>query len=99
MAKSENPEIPEYIIRKIILLYGFCKEIKNKCSHISHPLENSVSESYFLINGEWLNEFKQFYKYNEIIDLVNKYNFNLKNFEEYKNNFSNIYNVIRHFYK
>ena len=58
MEKNEFLEIPEYIIKKLVLLYGFCKEIKNKCNNISHPLDNSECESYYLIRS-CVHRFKQ----------------------------------------
>jgi hypothetical protein len=98
MMDNENPLVPEYIIKKLILLYGFNKEtlFKTKAGS-SDPLANINFEYYYLINGDWINKFKEFYNYEQIVKLINQYNCNFHNYYGYKNNINQIFTAIKSF--
>ena len=96
--ENENPLVPDYILKKLILLYGFNKEtiFKTKAA-FNNPLMNINFENYFLINGDWINKFKEFYNYEEIVKIIKQYNFNHHNYYGYKNNINQILPPIKSF--
>ena len=57
-ANDNVPLVPDYILRKLILLYGFTQELKTRAKSNSDPLRGINGEEYYLINGEWINKFK-----------------------------------------
>ena len=66
--ESNNPLVPEYIIRKLILLYAFNLETLFKSKPVQNDsLINAIFENYYLINAEWINKYKDFYNYDKII--------------------------------
>ena len=96
--KNENPLVPDYIIKKLILLYGSNKETLFKIQFGTEgPLANVVFENYFLINGEWINKFLEFYNYEEIVKIIKQYNFNHPNYYGYKYNINQILTPIKSF--
>ena len=88
MTEEENPLVSEYILKKLILLYGFSLEIKLLA-------KTNYSENFYLINAEWLNKFKDFYNYNKITCFLKQYYAFLKNYNEYENNIDTIINAIK----
>ena len=90
MTEEEKPLVPKYILKKLILLYGFNKEI-NSLTKSNH------SGDYYLINAEWLDKFKSFYNYNKIINLIIQYNYNWKNYLDCRNNIEQIVETINPF--
>ena len=96
--ENENPLVPEYIIKKLILLYGFNKETLFKTKPgSSDPLTIINFEYYYLINGDWLNKFMDFYNYEQIVKLIKQYNYNYHNYYGYKNNINQILTSIKSF--
>ena len=91
---EENPLVPDYILKKIILLYGANKET---LFGIEGPLTNVVFENYFLINGEWINKFKEFYNYNQIANIIQQSFNNFHNYYQFKNCIDQILNLIKTF--
>ena len=88
MTEEENPLVSEYILKKLILLYGFSLEIKLLA-------KTNYSENFYLINAEWLNKFKDFYNYNKITCFLEQYYAFLKSYNEYENNIDTIINAIK----
>ena len=97
-ANDNNPLVPDYILRKLILLYGFTQELKTRAKNNFDPLRGINGEEYYLINGEWINKFKDFYNYNQIIKVLQSYKINFHNYEKFKNNIGNILSTVKHFY-
>lgn len=56
-------------MKKLILLYAYEQEIKNKINNLKYR-ENTFKE-YFLISKEWIDEYKRYYHYNELCSLIN----------------------------
>ena len=96
--ENGNPLVPDYILKKLILLYGFNKEtiFKTKAA-INNSLMNINFENYFLINGDWINKFMEFYNYEEIVKIIKQCNFNHHNYYGYKNNINQILTPIKSF--
>ena len=88
MTEEENPLVSEYILKKLILLYGFSLEIK-------HLAKTNYSENFYLINAEWLNKFKDFYNYNKITGFLKQYYAFLEIYNEYENKIDTIINAIK----
>jgi len=65
---QKKSDIPDYILETLILIYGLNKEIKQK---IINKLKNS--ECYYLINFEWMKQFKEYFNYSEISKILEKY--------------------------
>ena len=95
---DNNPLVPDYILRKLLLLYAFTQELKSKVKSNFDPLSGFNGEEYYLINGEWLNKYKNFYNYNQIVSLLQQYKMNYQSFEQFKNNINNILNTVKNFY-
>ena len=93
--EKENLPVPDYILKKLILLYAFSKEIQKKTNNFD-PLTGTMFDHYFFINGEWINKFKEFYNYDQIIKTINQNKINFQNYEEYKNNIEKIIDTLKH---
>ena len=63
--KSEESEL-----EKIILLYAFEQEIKNKINNITY--KENMFKDYFLISKEWILEYKKYYNFDEISRMIQK---------------------------
>ena len=93
---NENPLVPEYTIKKLILLYGFSKETIFKTKHGSSDYLANINFEYcYLINGDWINKFMEFYNYEQIVKLIKQYNYNYHNYYGYKNNLNQIFTSIK----
>ena len=57
-------------IKKLILLYAFEQEVKNKINNLRYQ-DNSFTK-YYLISKDWIDEFKKYYHYNELSNLINQ---------------------------
>ena len=73
--QNSNPLVPDYILRKLILLHGFSKEIHLK-TKTSDPFTGTSADEYYFINGEWINKFKEFYNYDQIVNILEQYKIN-----------------------
>ena len=91
--QNTNPLVPDYILRKLILLYGFSKEILLK-TKTSDPLTGTSADEYYFINGEWINKFKEFYNYDQIVNIIEQCTINFQTYEEYKNDLGRILNIL-----
>jgi len=91
--QNTNPLVPDYILRKLILLYGFSKEILLK-TKTSDPLTGTSADEYYFINGEWINKFKEFYNYDQIVNIIEQCTINFQTYEEYKNDVGRILNIL-----
>ena len=85
-------------MKKLILLYGFSREtlFKTKTA-LNNPLQKINFESYFLINGDWINKFMEFYNYEEIVKLIKQNNYNHHNYYGYKYTINQILTQIKSF--
>ena len=63
-------------MKKLFLLYAFEQDLKNKINNLKYK-ENSFKK-YYLISQEWINEYKRYYHYNELCQMINDKN-ELKN--------------------
>ena len=92
------PLVPDYILKKLILIYGFSKDLYIKANNPIEPLANVNFEEYYAINTDWLNKFKQFYNYEKFVSLMNNNNnFNCKNYEDIKRNIKAIIDIMKPF--
>ena len=95
--KNSNTDGKEEMeLRKILLLYAFEQEMKNKINNITYN-DNSFN-IYCLINKDWMAEYKKYYCYNEIINMIQKKqslkSLLNKGFNEAKRNMNLILNEI-----
>ena len=96
--ENENPLVPDYILKKLILLYGSNKETLFKTKTVlNEHLMNNNFEYFYLINGDWINKYKEFYNYEQIVKLIEQYNYNHHNYYGYKNNINQILTTIKSF--
>ena len=65
---DEDDHINE--IKKLILLYAFEQEVKNKINNLRYS-DNRFTK-YYLISKDWIDEFKRYYHYNELSNLINQ---------------------------
>ena len=77
------------IIKNLVLLYGLTKELQLKSSLMFGSLAGC-----YLINGEWINKYKQLYNYEQIVDLLKQYNYNYDEYESYINNINTIVDKV-----
>lgn len=87
----------ELELRKVILLYAFEQEMKKKINNLKYIEKNF--QNYYLISKEWINEFKKFYHYEEISNMIQR-KAGLKDlikngFDEAKKNMNLILNKIK----
>ena len=88
--KDESEDtIFDLIIKIMILLYGFNKEIKEKMKG-----KIKKSEKYFLINSEWIKQFKNNYNYPSIYNYLLQ-NYNYSTYSQYESNINLILENIK----
>ena len=56
-------------MKKLILLYAFEEELKNKINNLKYI--DSQFRQYYLISQEWIEEYKRYFHYNELCNLIN----------------------------
>ena len=56
-------------MKKLILLYAFEEELKNKINNLKYV--DSRFRQYYLISQEWIEEYKRYFHYNELCNLIN----------------------------
>ena len=68
---DELEEDDDYDIemKKLILLYAFEEELKNKINNLKYV--DSQFRQYYLISQEWIEEYKRYFHYNELCNLIN----------------------------
>ena len=79
--KEEEEEL-----RKILLLYAFEQEMKNKINNLKYREKHF--QMYYLVSKEWIAEYKKYYRFNEIKRMIQKR-------EEIKNLLNNGYNEAK----
>ena len=57
-------------IKKLILLYAFEQEVKNKINNLR--FQDGKFTNYYLISKDWMNEYKKYYHYDELSNLINQ---------------------------
>ena len=93
----EHPLVPDYILRKLILLYGFTKETHQMTKKEINPLCTPTFEKYFIINGDWLNKYKDFYCYDQIVKIIQSNKYNFPNYFTFKTNIGKILSNIKQY--
>ena len=73
---NEDGENDKSEMKKLFLLYAFEKEIKNKINDLTYRDKNF--KKYYLISKEWILDYKRYYHYNELCNMINNRN-DLKN--------------------
>jgi hypothetical protein len=93
---NEDQDLEKEELKKILLLYAFEQELKNKINNLKYK-ENTFRK-YYLISKDWIYRFKKHYCYNEIKKMIqNKPDLrNLLNngYEEAKKNMHFLLNKI-----
>ena len=92
MSNNAKPLVPDYILRKLVLLYGFNEFFLQKKNIITLEQSKELKfEKFYLINKEWINKFKLFYNYESISNLIKSQNsFHFITYDQFKNNIDNI---------
>ena len=90
MSTQKNTIVPSYILKKLILIYGFNNFKLQK-------IKASYNGKFYLVNTEWLNKYKDFYNYDMLSNYFNK-NINFQNkyssYEEFEKDIENILKKI-----
>ncbi len=66
--RKNGPE--ELELQKILLLYAFEQEMKNKINNLTY--REKFFSNYFLISKEWIQEYKRCYHYDEMSKMIRK---------------------------
>lgn len=66
--RQEDKEEQE--LRKLLLLYAYEQEIKNKLNNLTYKDDNF--QEYYLISRDWISSYKKLYHYNEICRLIER---------------------------
>ena len=66
--EDEDDHVME--IKKLILLYAFEQEVKNKINNLR--FQDGKFTNYYLISKDWMNEYKKYYHYDELSNLINQ---------------------------
>ena len=67
--KTEVNEDSDTEKNKLILLYAFEEELKNKINNLKY-IDHKFNQ-YYLISKEWIEEYKRYYHYEELCNLIN----------------------------
>jgi uncharacterized protein (UPF0335 family) len=57
-------------LEKLLLLYAYEQEMKDKINNLTYK-ENEFN-IYYLISKEWISQYKKYYHYNEICNMIQK---------------------------
>lgn len=57
-------------LEKLLLLYAYEQEMKSKINNLTYK-ENEFNV-YYLISKEWISQYKKYYHYNEICNMIQK---------------------------
>ena len=88
--------VPDNIIKKLILLYGFNFELQKKTNLLFNQLKEPLFENYYIINSDWINKFKDFYNYKEILKLfIENQNFQYHTYKDFEINIDNTTMIIK----
>ena len=68
----EENEGDDSEMKKLFLLYAFEQDLKNKINNLTYK-ENKFKK-YYLISQEWIQEYKRYYHYNELCQMINNKN-------------------------
>ena len=85
---QKKSDIPDYILETLILIFGLNKEIKQK---IKNKIKNS--ENYYLINFEWMKQYKEYFNYSEIGKILEKHS-KYNKFSDYETNIKSLKDEI-----
>ena len=95
---NNNPKVPDYILKKLILLYGFSLELKEKTKKHLEEFKEPEYETYYLINYEWLTEYKKYYNYEFLEKKFKEYsNFNCNKYSDFELNLNKLLNNVKSF--
>ena len=97
-SNTNNPRIKRFIpdetLKILILLHGFNMKIQQQANTKNN---NPFVEEYNLINSEWINKFKEYYKYEEISNILKEKNFPCSKYEDFERNIDSIVQHIKKF--
>ena len=92
---NSNNDLHEYYkkgIEIILLIYEFNQKIKN--SLIQNNNHDNIINTCYLVNKEWLNNFKNIYLYNEIHEYIQNRKINLSEIKTNSESYDNLIKVI-----
>ena len=88
--------VPDNIIKKLILLYGFNFALQKKTNLLFNQLKEPLFENYYIINSDWINKFKDFYNYKEVSKLfIENQNFQYHTYKDFEINIDNATMIIK----
>ena len=96
MSNSNYPKVPDVILKKLILLYGFNLELKEKTKRDLKQFKEPEYETYYLINYEWLTNYKIYYNYKLLEEKFKQNsNFTCRNYSNFVTNLDTLSNNIK----
>ena len=67
---NDNEGLAITEMKKLILLYAYEQELKNKMNNLRYRERNF--KEYFLISKEWITEYKKYYHYSELCQILDQ---------------------------
>ena len=68
---DENCDENDYLeLKKLFLLYAYEQELKNKLNNLRYSDDDF--DEYYLISKEWMDQYKRYYHYDELCNLINQ---------------------------
>ena len=62
----------DFELKKLFLLYAFEQEIRSKVNNLQH--KEKRFKKYYLISEEWISEYKKYYHYDELCQMIDNRN-------------------------
>ena len=66
---DEDEDLYIQEMKKLILLFAYEQELKNKINNLK--FQDHTFQDYYLISKEWIDEYKRYYHYDELCNLIN----------------------------
>ena len=66
--RDNEDEGEELELKKLLLLYAFEQEIKSKMNNLKY--KGSRFKNYYLLSKEWILEYKNYYHYGELCEMI-----------------------------
>lgn len=86
----------DFELKKLFLLYAFEQEVLSKINNLQH--KEKRFKKYYLISEEWISEYKKYYHYNELCQMINNRsdikNILNKGYDYAKNNLDYVFSQI-----
>ena len=86
--------IPDEILNKLILLYGYNFDLQKQIKTPLNPSTLIYYDNIYTINIKWITKFKEFYNYKLLSQIMYPIH-NFKSYDDFEKNINALTNIIK----